>query len=88
MASADVAEMAGLDCAVQCLYKMLLCSACLPLAAAVLLGLVPLLFLAPWGILYMALVSGLTNQVVSRIDLSGQDRSLAYQGVSRIDLSG
>ena len=61
MASAHVAEMVGWDCAIEYLYKMLLCSACLPLAAAVLLGSLPLLFFPPWGILYMALVTWLTN---------------------------
>ena len=57
MASGHLAEVVRWDCAIQCLYKMLLCSACLPLAAAVLLGSLPLLFFAPWGILYMALVT-------------------------------
>ena len=45
-------------------------------------------FLLPGVFCTWPLSPGPTNQVVSWIDFSGQDRSIAYQGVSRIDLSG
>jgi hypothetical protein len=79
--SCEVRDMSNHSCevmlacggrAVQYLYKMLLCSACLPLAAAVLLGSLPLLFFAPWGILYMALVTW-PNKASREADFAYQD---------------
>ncbi len=80
MANADVAKQAGCDCAIQHLYKMFLCSVCLPLAAAVFLGSLPLLFFAPWGILYMALV---TWPKKSRRDSDGFLRTRRRPRISR-----